>query len=110
MTFDKAIKSAEIAHQELPKSVQQLYEKSPDGLVYGVNEETYLQLKNDFPAFFKDYIENTYIEDPTKTAMIKYMQTGEGTCFQLSLEMPVGKICQQLKTLKSATLYGRWLI
>ena len=70
----------------MPKDVKKLYEKSSDGLVYGVNEEGYLQLKNDFPAFFEDYIENPYIEDPTKTAMIKYMQTGEGTCFQPSYQ------------------------
>ena len=70
--------TTEVGQFDLPDKVKVLYEKSPDGLVYGIDENMYLELKEQFPTYFSEYIENDLIWDQTKTAMMIYMQTGEG--------------------------------
>ena len=75
--------TTEVGQFDLPDKVKALYEKSPDGLVYGIDENTYLELKEQFPTYFSDYIENDLIWDQTKTAMMIYMQTGEGNLYEL---------------------------
>ena len=73
--------NAEVTKFELPPKIQKLYDASSDGLVYGVDQETYLELKARFPMYFQEYIEEDLIWEQTKTAMMKYMITGEGQFF-----------------------------
>jgi len=100
----EATKAEAITQFELPPKVQALYDASKDGLVYGVDHETYLELKGRFPMYFQEYIEDDIIWDQTKTAMMKFMITGEvQPCTGAGLSNPID--IQIAKRPASATMF-----